>query len=149
MLGAGLFALDDVVDAVRTDTIYTFADFIGQVQDRREELAPSGLTSIHDDVWASVQAGDPTPFKAFRYNEYLTTVARFGDLPDASPGEALVRRIVITQEVRDTALTLLARGALLFGLSDKPDEASVPSAAQAEAGMVPLHHMKTLAVGEA
>jgi hypothetical protein len=149
MLGAGLYALGDVVDAVRRGAMRAFGDFIGQVQGRREELGPTGLTSIHDDVWASVQAGDPTPFKAFRYNEYLTTVARFGDLPGASPEDVLVERIAITQEVRDAALALLARGALLFGLSDKPDEASVPSAAQAQAGMVPLHHLETLAVGEA
>jgi hypothetical protein len=149
MLGAGLFQLEAIVDAVRGGTLTSFAGLIGEVQQRREELAPSGLASIHDDVWACVQAGDPTPFKAFRYNEYLTTVARFGDLVGGPATQALRERIVITQEVREAARTLRERGALIFGLSDKPDEASVPSAAQAQAGMKPLHHLETLVVGEA
>jgi hypothetical protein len=148
MLGAGLFELGAMVRAVQTGTMRQFGDFIGAVQGRREELGPSGLTSIHDDVWTCVQAGDPTPFKAFRYNEYLTTVARFGDLSRATVSEALTQRIVITQEVREAALDLRERGALIFSVSDKPDEASVPSEAQANEGMVALHHLETLVVGE-
>jgi hypothetical protein len=148
MLGAGLFGLDAVVQAVRAQRMSSFVDFIGAVQRRRDELGPSGLTSIHDDVWACVQAGDPTPFKAFRHNEYLTTVARFGDLPDAPVEEALKRRIVITQEVREAALALRERGALLFALSDKPDEASVPSDRQVQEGKKALHRLETLVVGE-
>ena len=126
----------------------SFQDFISTVQSRRSELASTGLTSIHDDVWERVEEGDPTPFKAFRYNEYLSTVARFGDLPGASPEEALSRRIVITQEVIDAAAVLRERGALLFGVSDKPDEASVPSPEQEKEGMKPLHQLETLAVRE-
>jgi len=106
------------------------------------------LASIHDEVWKCVHEGDHTPFKAFRYNEYLTTVARFGDLPGASLEEVLERRIVITEEVREIASALRERGTLLFGVSDKPDKASVPSEAQAQRGMKPLHQLETLAVGE-
>jgi hypothetical protein len=149
ILGAGLFRLQDVIQAVEGGTLHSFEDFITEVQDRRAELARSGLTSIHDEVWARVRAGDPTPFKAFRYNEYLTTVARFGALPGVSPDAFLQRRIAITQEVREAALTLQERGALLFGLSDKPDEASLPNEVQARAGMAPLHALETLAVGAA
>jgi hypothetical protein len=148
MLGAGLFELDAVVSAVKQGTMSSFTDFIGEVKQRQEELGPSGLTSIHDDVWACVQVSDPTPFKAFRYNEYLTTAARFGDLPGAPVEDALKRRIVVTQEVREAALALRDRGALLFALSDKPDEASVPSERQAQEGMKALHCLETLAVGE-
>jgi catechol 2,3-dioxygenase-like lactoylglutathione lyase family enzyme len=148
MLGAGLFELDAVVSAVKQGTMSSFTDFIGEVQQRQEELGPSGLTSIHDDVWACVQVSDPTPFKAFRYNEYLTTAVRFGDLPGAPVEDALKRRIVVTQEVREAALALRDRGALLFALSDKPDEASVPSERQAQEGMKALHCLETLAVGE-
>ena len=148
MLGAGLFELDALVRQVQAGSMTGFADFIAEVQRRRPELAPTGLTSIHDDVWGCVQAGDPTPFKAFRYNEYLTTVARFGDLPGATIEQALGQRIVITQEVREAAIALRERGALLFAVSDKPDEASVPNEAQAQAGMKALHHLETLVVGE-
>jgi hypothetical protein len=55
---------------------------------------------------------------------------------------------VITQEVGETAAVLRERGALIFGVSDKPDEASLPNEVQAKAGMRPLHHLETLAVGE-
>jgi hypothetical protein len=148
MLGAGLFTLQDVVSDVQSGSMTGFQDFIARVQERRAELAGSGLTPIHDDVWRCVQAGDPTPFKAFRYNEYLTTAACFGDLPGASVEETLEQRIVLTQEVREAALALRERGVLLFGVSDKPDEASLPNERQAQEGMKALHHLEILAVGE-
>ena len=147
MLGAGLSDLDTLVREVRAGSMQGFTGFIREVQNRRSELAQTGLTSIHDDVWSRVQAGDPTPFKAFRYNEYLTTVARFGDLPGATAEQVLARRIVITEEVRETAVELRERGTLIFGVSDKPDEASVPNETQARAGMKALHHLETLSVG--
>jgi hypothetical protein len=148
MLGAGLYDLEALVQQVEDGTMERFEDFIIQVHSGRSELNSTGLASIHDEVWNSVQEGDPTPFKAFRYNEYLTTVARFGDLPGASVEEVLAQRIVITEEVRELATDLRQRGALLFGVSDKPDEASVPSESQAQVGMKPLHQLETLAVGE-
>jgi hypothetical protein len=149
ILGAGLWRLGELIEQVRDGSMASFQEFIARVQRRRSELAPTGLTSIHDEVWERVKAGDPTPFKAFRYNEYLTTAARFGDLPGAPPEEVLAQRIVITQEVRDLARVLKGRGCLLFGVSDKPDEASWPSEEQAASGMRPLHRLETLAVGEA
>jgi hypothetical protein len=148
MLGARLVQLEALIGEVQAGTMQSFHDFIARIQDRRQELAPTGLASIHDDVWKRVQAGDPTPFKAFRYNEYLTTVARFGDLRGASAEEVLAQRIVITEEVRAAALVLRERGCLLFAVSDKPDEASVPSPEQAQQGKKPLHRLETLAVGE-
>ena len=149
VLGAGLRELEALIGQVESGSMQRFLDFIATVQGRRSELVPTGLTSIHDDVWEHVKDGDPTPFKAFRYNEYLTTAARFGDLPGASAEEVLSQRITITEEVRAAATELRKRGCLLFGVSDKPDEASVPSPEQAEEGMKPLHQLETLAVGEA
>ena len=148
ILGTGLFELGALVHEIEAGSMCHFADFIAQVESHRSELVQAGLAPIHHDVWRRVQAGDPTPFKAFRYNEYLTTVARFGDLPGVRVEQALAQRIVITQEVRETAATLRERGALIFGVSDKPDEASLPNQAQAQAGMRPLHHLETLAVGQ-
>jgi len=149
MLGAGVFELDTLVRAVQAGSIQHFTDFIAWVEDRRSKLAQPGLASVHDAVWRRVQAGDPTPFKAFRYNEYLTTIARFGDLPEAPVEDVLAQRIVITQEVREAATALRQRGVLVFGVSDKPDEASLPNETQAQTGMAPLHRLETLAVGEA
>jgi hypothetical protein len=148
LLGAGLWGLEALIEEIHSGSLPGFHDFIARVQDRRQELAPTGLTSIHDSVWERVEAGDPTPFKAFRYNEYLTTVARFGDLPGASPEELLSQRIVITEEVRELAAVLEERGCLVFGVSDKPDEASVPSPEQVREGQKPLHRLETMAVKE-
>jgi hypothetical protein len=106
------------------------------------------LVGIHSAIYAAVQAGDPTPFKAFRRNEYLATVERMGRLDDGLPGEAyLMDEIVITQEVRAMALEWAQRGALLFGLSDKPDEASVPSPELFDQGYQPIHRTPTHVVG--
>ena len=40
------------------------------------------------------------------------------------------------------------RGALLFGLSDKPDEASFPTPDLEAEGYLPLHKTRALVVGE-
>lgn len=146
MLGAGLWPLAGLVDRVRQGRFGSFHDFIVDVDARRDEVSAAGLLPIHEDVWANVQAGDPTPFKAFRYNEYLTTVACFGDLPGAEVGEALAQRIVITQEVREAAQRASEAGALCFGVSDKPDEASLPRPGQEAVGYLALHRLPTLAV---
>jgi len=149
MLGAGLFELPGLVQAIRGGQMAHFYDFIRQVEQRRAELASTGLVPVHDDVWRNVQSGDPTPFKAFRYNEYLSTARRFGDFPGATAEQVLSERIVITEEVRRAAAALRQCGAVLLGVSDKPDEASLPNPAQAAAGMKPLHRLETLAVGQA
>jgi hypothetical protein len=147
ILGAGLVEVEELIADIQSGSLASFEDFIARVEERRRELEPAGLISIHADVWEHVLAGDPTPFKAFRHNEYLTTVARFGDLPGASPEQVLAQRIVITEEVRSAARALRERGCLLFGVSDKPDEASLPSEEQATEGFKPLHRLETLAVG--
>ncbi len=149
ILGAGLFQLEALIPRIQEGSMRQFADFITEVQARRPELVRSGLSSNHDEVWTRFRQGDPTPFKTFRYNEYLTTIACFGELPGASIEQVLSQRIVITEEVRRAAAALSARGVLTFGVSDKPDEASLPNETQARAGMKALHRLITLVVGEA
>jgi hypothetical protein len=60
----------------------------------------------------------------------------------------LNQEILITEEVRQAALAWQRQGALLFGLSDKPDEAALPAAEQAALGYLPLHLAWTHAAGE-
>ena len=109
----------------------------------------SGFEAIHRDVYPLVQAGDPTPFKAFRRNEYLCTIERFGRLPEDTPLETLLaEQVCITQEVREMALWLKARGCLLLTMSDKPDEATLPTPELVAQGYLPLHRTPTTAVGE-
>lgn len=148
ILGTGLFELHDLVTRIGSGDMQGFRQFLELVHTRRTELQDSGLLPVHDDVWCNVQAGDPTPFKAFRRNEYLTTSARFGTLPQATAAELLAQRIAVTQEVRAAALKLRECGALVFGVSDKPDEASVPTGEQVQAGMQPLHRLQTVSIGE-
>lgn len=148
ILGTDLYELEPMVARIRSEQLASFEQFIGEVDDRAGDL-PANLRTIHDDVYGYVQAKDPTPFKAFRYNEYHTTINRMGQLADdASVEELLQNEIVITQEVREAALRWREQGALLFGLSDKPDEASIPTEDLAQEGRQPIHRTETHAVGE-
>jgi hypothetical protein len=62
--------------------------------------------------------------------------------------ELLSNEIVITQEIREAALRWKREGALLFGLSDKPDEACFPGKELAVQGHLPIHCLETYVVGE-
>ncbi|MGD9101667.1 MAG: hypothetical protein PVF45_14395 [Anaerolineae bacterium] len=147
ILGSGLYQLTPLVDEVRAGKLKSFAQFIADVNAHAGEL-PANLREIHDDVYAYVQQGDPTPFKAFRYNEYHATIERMGSAEDDEPVAGLLQKnILITQELRAVALDWQARGALLFALSDKPDEASVPTDELAAQGYQPIHRTQTYAVG--
>jgi hypothetical protein len=148
ILGSGLLALDPIVEEVRSGVLTSFQQFIAGVNQRADEL-PGDLSGIHDTVYACVKQGDPTPFKAFRYNEFQTTVGRMGHLGDGRPIEDLLaEEIVITQEVRQVALTWREQGVLLFGLSDKPDEASIPTPDLEAKGFRAIHQVETHALGE-
>jgi len=148
ILGSGLYQLQPLTGRVRGERLTSFEQFIDEVDEKAEDLAPS-LHEIHKRIYRRVQAGDPTPFKAFRYNEYHTTVSRMGCLrDDAAVEDLLAEEIVITQEVREAALQWKRQGALLFGLSDKPDEASIPPQDLAAEGLQSIHRVETHAVGE-
>ncbi|NLE45372.1 MAG: hypothetical protein GX620_11675 [Chloroflexi bacterium] len=148
MLGGGLYDLQALQAAIREGSLTSFQQFIDAVDERVDQLT-SDLVRLHRDIRTLVQQGDPTPFKAFRYNEYRSTVERMASLSDESPVEdMLVHEIVVTQEVREAALGWRHQGALLFGLSDKPDEASVPLPELAALGFVPIHRVEAHIVGE-
>jgi len=148
ILGGGLINLDDLVLEVNTGKMVNFEQFLVYVNQNAAQL-PSKLREIHQDVFARVSQGDPTPFKEFRYKEYETTAAHMGNLDEAaSVDELLSKTITITHEVRQAALTWKAEGALLFGISDKPDEASIPTEALAQQGCQPIHRIETDVVGE-
>jgi hypothetical protein len=148
ILVSGLVVYDSLVRRVRDGDMVSFNQFLKEVELRKGDL-PDALSMIHHEIYTCVQEGDPTPFKTFRRNEYLLTVARFGSLEDGAPVEKMLEEeIVLTQEVRQMAVEWRQRGALLFGLSDKPDEASIPSLELQRQGYFPLHQTETHAVGE-
>lgn len=147
IVGQGLVPLPDLMADIRSGTLVRFTQFLDVVERRVADL-PERLRALHDDIYRRVQAGDPTPFKAFRYNEYLTTTGRMGQLPpEADAKTLLAQEIVITQEVREIAARWKEAGALLFGLSDKPDEASIPTEALASQGYQAIHQTETHVVG--
>lgn len=147
ILGSGLYDTQKVIQEVRGKRLLSFRQFIDQVETHKNQL-PAALQTIHDEIYRYVNAGDPTPFKAFRYNEFRNTIQRMGFLPDSTPLDILLKdEIVITHEVRALALDWKMRGALLFGLSDKPDEASVPTQEMSAQGFQPIHRTITHVVG--
>jgi len=147
VLGSDLFTLDGLVEDIRSGKLSCFTEFLGLVEARAREL-PDSLGQLHAEIYSRVRAGEATPFKAFRYNEYRTTVSRMGKpAGDADIATRLDQEIVITQEVRERALAWQARGALLFGLSDKPDEASIPSEPLVKQGYRAIHRTQTHALG--
>ncbi len=148
VLGAGLIDLPALVADVQAGRMSSFRQFIAWA-DGRMSRAATGLQSIHHEVYALVQAGDPTPFKAFRRNEFIATSARFGRLAVDTPvGQLLAEQVCITQEVREVALWLRGRGCLVFTMSDKPDEATLAPPDLARQGYPSLHRLPTTAVGE-
>jgi len=147
ILGSSLFQFNELLAAIHSGQMRDFHQFIGLVESRKSEL-PSTLRDIHEEIYANVIRGDPTPFKPFRYNEYRATIGRMGHMADDTPlSKLLAEEILITQEVRMLALSWQAQGTLVFGLSDKPDEASLPTAELAVQGYLPLHRKETHAVG--
>ncbi len=147
ILGSGIQRLDTLLDALRRGEMNSFLQFIRQVDERQDTL-PANLADIHGEIYTFVQAGDPTPFKAFRRNEYLRTIRCFNSLgEDATLEQRLEQEMLVTQEVRQTALVWKETGALLLGLSDKPDEAATPTPQQAAQGWQPIHRAQTHAVG--
>jgi len=147
MVSSGLFEREKLAGDVLNGLVFRFDQFLGDVQNQVGKL-PAGVREIHADVYARVRQGDPTPFKAFRAQEYLATVSHMGQMEAGSDlNDVLDQEIVITREVQERALEWLFRGALLFGLSDKPDEASVPSAELLNQGYLPIHRVETDVVG--
>jgi len=147
ILGTDVVKLEDLIAAIHAGRLSTFERFIAKI-DRRVLSLPPDLQALHHQVYRALSEGDPTPFKAFRRNEYLATVTRMGQLNDNTPVKALLAgEIVITQEVQEVAKRWQEQGALLFGLSDKPNEASIPDENMTAQGYQPIHRTVTHAVG--
>jgi hypothetical protein len=148
MLSAGLIELADFFAQVDGGELKDFREFMDRIDARRGELTRE-VRLLHDDIYARVQAGDLTPFKAFRRREYRETVDRMGHLPeDAQLAQRLMEEICVTREVLEACEWLKARGCLMVALSDKPDEATTPSAELAARGYQPLHRTQTHVVGQ-
>lgn len=147
ILESEVWDLPRLVESFNQGELNNFKEFLGEVQHHIQKL-PTPLREIHKDVMSALEAGDPTPFKSFRRMEYFLTVERMHPSEGAKSIEAvLLEEIVLTAEVFRIAKEWAEAGALLFGLSDKPDEASIPTPEQREEGLVPIHQTKMRIVG--
>lgn len=147
MVSAGFVKIANLLEWVRSGGMRFFYQFIAWVDTHQRNLPTASLRSLHTEMYALVQAGDPTPFKAFRHNEYTATVARYDPRPPDGMGMAqlLRTRITLTREVLDFGHLAQMHGALVFALSDKPDEASTPT--ENQPAQEPLHRLATMVTG--
>ncbi len=144
VLGAGIIARDELTAAVRAGRMRGIADLLAYVDAHAADL-PTAVRAVHERVSGAIARGDPTPFTEFRRAEFRATIARMGRMDDSASAEELLgEEIVITREIMAAAARWRDRGALLFGLSDKPDEASVPEEGCSDP---PVHRAVTHVVG--
>ncbi len=148
IVGSGLYNKESLVKTIENKELADFNSFLLDVDQRSIQL-PLKIKSMHKEVFNLVQMGDPTPFKAFREAEYIATTDRMGKMESDTPiDELLSKEIVITHEVRELILSWKEKGCLLFGLSDKPDEASIPTPEMESRGYQPIHRIEASVVGE-
>jgi hypothetical protein len=146
-----VFRLSHLIDTTESNHQQDFALLLRQIDNACDAVGwPSpAIETFHHQIADLVDAGDPTPFKAFRRCEYQETAALMGQFPDDTAPEQLLREeLTLTGEVWEIARAWQARGALLFGLSDKPDEAAIPSEELAAQGALRLDQITTHIVGE-
>jgi len=149
VLNTGLIAFDEVLQEVEKKSLDNFEQFQRWVDSRMMANVSLGeaFRQVHEAVIASVRVGDPTPFKQFRREEFISTVGHMGNLPDhSSVADLLKHEITLTQEVCELSEWLRTRNCLQLCLSDKPDEASKPNT-HTSAGLAPLHKAETHRVG--
>ena len=80
-----------------------------------------------EEVKENLLKKNPTAFPTFREREFSCTLKRMDFLPDISDVRKLLNEeILITKEVYDVGLIAKKKGALVFGLSDKPELSSIP-----------------------
>jgi hypothetical protein len=149
VINAGLIDYQEILTETEKGSLDNFEQFLRWVDSRMMGRSVGGenLRQVHEAVMGSVRVGDPTPFKSFRRQEFITTIERMGNLPDNAPvAELLAYEITLTNEVCELTDWLRQRGCLLLCLSDKPDEASTPDR-HLSAEMPPVHKAETHRVG--
>lgn len=149
VLNTRIITIDEVIREVDSKSLDSFEQFIRWVDSRMmiNTAAGESLREVHEAVNGSVRVGDPTPFKRFRRQEFISTMEHMGNMPDsASVQELLENEIAITEEVYQLALWLRARQCQILCLSDKPDEASRPHP-HISPDLAPLHRAQTHRVG--
>lgn len=142
-----VFPAEELWTELKAGRLTGFTQFVTLCDARRQRMG-EGLGLAHREVATNMRLGDPTPFKSFRYREYFTTIERMDHLPDDTSEADLLRgEILITGEVARAAQRLSDMGILAFGISDKPDEASLPPKELGERGGKPIHRVRMKVIG--
>lgn len=148
IVGDGYTNTKSLIQRIINGSLNDFQQFVEEINKNINTLSPK-LSECHKQFYQCLQKGDPTPFKTFRKYEYKNTTDLMGHINDMTDIKKIFdEEIVITQEVRQFALRCKEQGALLFGLSDKPDEASIPDTDLEIKGYKPIHQTETHIVGE-
>ncbi len=148
MVTGGVYVPEELWNDLHAEEIGGFEAFLARCDGRRARMSP-GLLEAHNEVCRGMEAEDPTPFKGFRRGEYFETVARMDTLPDDADEDAVLSgEIVITAEVASVAHYMAEKGVLVFGISDKPDEASVPTEDDAARGYQAIHRTTMKVYGQ-
>lgn len=124
-----------------------FPSLLADLGKRRHLMSP-WIRDLHDAICDQVNRGSPTPFRAFRQSEYWATrnaISRRADVAGAA--ERLDSEIVLTEEVWSAARSWQSRGCVVFGLSDKPDEACFPPDSSPPDVALPLHRIPMPIIG--
>jgi hypothetical protein len=142
MVTGGIYDEEELWADLEAGKLDRFATFV-EACNRRMGTEQGGLLAVHREVYGNWRSGDPTPFKSFRRREYFETINRMDLLADDAGQELVLKsEIVLTGEVAAAACYLQERGVLCFGISDKPDEASLPTPELAAEGWPALHHAR-------
>ncbi|MBE0636558.1 hypothetical protein IH601_11235 [Candidatus Bipolaricaulota bacterium] len=146
LVAGGMIDLEELTASVANGQIDGFRAFVNDLETRRSQLTDA-LAQLQQSVYVQVKAGNPTPFSSFRQAEYRCTTGLMGHLSnDASRETMLDEEIVITEEVWMAIKRWKAQGCVIFGLSDKPDEACFPPDTRVEGGL-PIHLARTHIIG--
>lgn len=148
VLNTGILPYAEMLQEIQNKSLNNFEQFVRMVGYRMHSAGVTeAFRQVHEAVGNSVRLGDPTPFKRFRREEFISTVEHMGQLPDDTPLETLLQEeIVLTEEVCELSEWLKQRGCLLLSLSDKPDEASCPTP-QLATRYAAIHKTETHRVG--
>ena len=135
-----------LVEFVKRGIWKDFNTFAETVHSQITNLPPE-IQPVQNEFYACLQNGDPTPFKSFRRQEYHNTIAAMQSNPEAKLPLKILR-ILFSSPKKCASSDYIAKtcGALLFGLSDKPDEASLPTEELAAQGFLALHRSMMTAV---
>lgn len=150
VLNTGIIPYAEMLQELQNKSLDNFEQFVRMVGYRMHSTGVNeAFRQVHEAVGNSVRMGDPTPFKRFRREEFVSTVEHMGQLPDDTPVETLLQQeIALTEEICELSEWLKQRGCLLLSLSDKPDEASCPTP-QLATRYTAIHKTETHRVGVA